>query len=264
MVSLKTANILLIAFLAAAVLVAACSQSYVCPDGTVAAAAAECHVARPAPQSEPTAAPNETQATPPPPAPPTVTMDPALQALIALHETKVKSMTFIYAPIVQTSTGVAVQEQGTYYVKGDLAKVTLPTPMRYDPKTFVDTVYLDYATQTATGFCMNRLQSICSIQGDERPADYATYAIKLPTDWLADIPADATLLGTQSFDNHQVKEVRYAADGKYYRLYIDQFTGVPLRVGIYADSEYGTLVGGVEYHEFSANTVKDGDVTPPQ
>ncbi len=264
MVSLKTASILLIALLAAAVLVAACSQRYVCPDGTVAGSAAECPAAQPAPTPEQAATPNETQATPPPSAPPTVTMDPALQALIALHETKVKSMMFIYAPIVQTSTGVAVQEEGTYYIKGTLAKVTVPTPTKFDAKTFVDTVYLDLATKTARGFCMNRVLGVCSIQGDERPADYATYAIKLPTDWLSEIPPDATLLGTQSFDSHQVQEVRYAAGGKYYRLYIDQFTGVPLRVGIYADSDYGQLVGGVEYHDFSANTVKDSDVTPPQ
>ncbi len=243
-------------------LVAACAQgSVVCPDGTVVATQADC----PAPQAQqqaPPAAPSQAEA----PAAPAETppaapqMDPALRALLD-KASGVTSMTFVYAPIEMGPTSAIVNPGDTYLVRGDKARVDVVLPHSYDASTAVNTVYLDLAQKTAIGFCDDSITG-CPREGEQRPAAYGDYAITLPTDWQ--VPASARIIGSRQFGSREVQIVRYQAGGKRYETYIDQFFGVPLRIGIYADSDYSQLVGGVEYQDAGFNNVKTSDVTPPQ
>lgn len=245
--------------------VAACSQgqtSVVCPDGSTAHSLADC---APPTQQQPTPTPAQTPSQPVAQQQVAPQMPAALQALIDLHNTKVQSYQFIYAPILLLNSGPTVSLRSTYSVRGTKVRVDVWHPMSAPiiAASNIDTVYLDTATKEAHGFCMSNDPTKCSIQGDPRPATYDNYSIKLPLDWLADIPADATINNGVTFQNKNTEQVRYAEDGQYYELLIDSYSGIPLRVHIASDADYATIVGGAEYQQLTINYVKDADVTPP-
>jgi len=242
------------ALIAALLLVAACSQqAYVCPDGAYARSAAEC----PGAQQSPTQP--QTQ-----PSPAVVAqMLPAIQQLIDLHNAKVQSYSFVYAPIEMLRSGPTVSPGSTYNVRGTKVRVDVWHSQSINPASNIDTVYIDTTTREVHAFCMSQQVTRCSIKGDPRPASYDDYVIKLPLDWLAEIPANATMSSGITFQNKDTRRIRYVADGKYYELLADTYSGVPLRVRIYGDPDYATLVGGVEYQQFAINFIKEADVIPP-
>jgi hypothetical protein len=242
-------------------LIAACTQqSVTCPDGSSAANVAAC----PAPPQKPA----ETK--PPAETPPqtnvvdkveqAVNLDPAIKTLIDMPATKVQSMSFTHAPMETTSAGIVTNVRNRYLVRGSKMKVEVKKPISHDDTTYIDTVYLDREAKSIKAFCNDA--ALCSVTGEQRPAAYEDYAITLPLDWLASIPGDATLQSSTTFDRRKVTIIRYARDEKFYEMYLDQFTGVPLRVAIFSDSDRLKLIGGVEYRDFGLNNVREADVTP--
>ena len=242
--------------------VAACSPNtspgVACPDGSKARTIAEC--------APPTAQqPSPTQPQAPPQQQVVQQMLPELQQLISKHNTMVQSMSFLYAPVQLLKSGPTVSPGSTYYVRGTKVRVDVwhqPSAPLF-VTTNVDTVYLDTATQTAQGFCMSSLPTKCDVKGAGRQVQYGDYVIKLPLDWLSDIPADATMNNGITFQNIDTDRVRYAKDGKFYELLINSQNGIPLSAKAYSDSDYSNLVGGVEYQNIIFNNLKDADVTPP-
>ncbi len=195
------------------------------------------------------------------PSPGRTAYDEKLSALLALNK-KVTSMRFIYAPIELTPTGSLTKAKDTYLKRGSRAKAEILWVTNTDPKTYVDTAYLDLGKRSVEGFCLDRKRGTCSVV-ERRPAAFEKYDIIYPDDWAVRIPPDAVLTGSRSFKNREVSVVKYRDGDEWYELLIDIFSGLPVRVGIYADEEYTRLVGGAEYHEFAINTVREADVTPP-
>jgi hypothetical protein len=242
----------IIALLAAA---ACAPKGVTCPDGTYARSVAECPGAQQSPTQPQT-----------PPSPTVVAqMLPAIQQLIDLHNVKVQSYSFVYAPIELLKSGPTVSPGSTYNVRGTKVRVDVwhSATATVIATSNIDTVYLDTATKKIHAYCMSQEPATCSIKGDPRPANYEDYAIKLPLDWLADIPANATLSSSITFQDHDTQRIRYAIGGKYYELLIDTYSGVPLRIRTYSDPDYLTLIGGAEYQQFTINYIKEADVTPP-
>lgn len=242
--------------------VIACSQSFVCPDGTLAASAAACPAATVEPTTPPAGEESPTAAPPEVPIereePPRQPMDPELVALLERYEQKVSSIAFTHAPIEMTSTGPGTVTKHRYEIKGDLARVSVALGTSFNPETMVDTVYLDFAEETASGYCLSRL---CSVQGEQRDTSFAAFDVKRPHEWIADIPSSARIAGDQIYENRNAVRVRYEDDG-HYEVFIDSFTGTPMSVSIYDDENYRTLRGGVEYHDIDFNKVTDDDVRP--
>ncbi len=256
------------------VTLAACApKSVVCPDGTVAKTAEQCPIVQQmeqqaaeaqqaaeqmaaqaaAAQQAATTAGEETNAGP---------MDADLAALIAKSK-KVKSYSFGWAPIEIVNGEPVTTIKHLYAVKGEKVRVETPFPSKYNHATFVPIIYLDLATKSARGWCTNQEIRECPPEGEERPARFSDYIIKLPMEWLDEIPNDAVLKEGPTFFDRKTKTVEYEKDGQYYQLYLDAFYGVPVRVGIYSDPEFRTLTGGVEYQNIAFNKVYVEDVTWP-
>ncbi len=191
------------------------------------------------------------------------TLDPEVAALVERHEQRVTSLSFHYAPIEVTSAGIAMRMGHEYLVRGGKAKVIINKPKSIDASTYVDTVYLDLATKSARGFCLDPRPYICSAR-EERLVAYEEYEFTDPRSLLDGVAPNARIVGSRNFQDRVVSILRYERDGTYYELFIDQFTGIPLRQAVYADPEYKEHVGGVEYQELSFNLVTEEDVTPPE
>jgi len=243
-----------------AVLIAGCGKTIVCPDGSVAKSQADC--ASPQVIQTTTVEPGQAQTISGQEVV-TANHDPKIQRLIDLANTKVKTVTFKYAPIEYGPSGYAGFEKGTYYVKDDKLKFNRIQPMKFDPKTYVDVIYLDLTKREARGFCSDTKYVYCKTDWEERPAEFSEFNIDLPMHWLNRIPASAKVRGPQSFNSRETTAIRYTLDGKFYEMYLDDFTGMPLRVGLYKTSEYADVIGGVEYRDPTFNNVRDSDVTPP-
>lgn len=242
-------------------LLAACAQRpVVCPDGSLVRTVAECPQQEMPPAPEPPVTqPNATQQ-----AGETVKeaiMDPTIAKLIEKGKT-VKSMSFDYVPIEMKGTGpVLMTLSNTYYVLGDKVKVDVAWN-KQNPKTYIDTVYLDLATQTAYGYCLDRDRGTCS-SIEARSTSFADWNIPYPQDLLTMIPSDATVKGSRTYLKRETTAIRWKQDDKYYEMLIDQYSGLPIRLSIYSDDFYTALVGGQEYRELQFNNVKPSDVTPP-
>lgn len=246
------------------VFVAACAQQTItCPDGQIVTDSSLCET-EPQEQvnqpDEPVVQPEEPETPPQPPTTqPEQEMDAELQALLEKHESRVKSVSFHYTPIEVTAAGIRKDQGDQYFVYDNLIKVERIRPQSIDKSTYADTIYLNTETNTAQGFCMNRRD--CSTEGEEREAAYTNFIIKLPHEYIDDVPPTATMGDTINFQDRRAVVVRWS-NGEYMEMYIDEFTGLPLHVATYESEEYADITGGVEFQEITYNMVKEEDVTP--
>jgi hypothetical protein len=241
-------------------LLAACAQQQVvCSNGLVVSDRALCPEPAATPTEEvPPVAPEPV----PTAAPPAVPLDPKIQQLLDLHTKKVTSMSFIYTPIVMTGGAPITKPSHTIAIYGDRAKITVKQPTSVDPTTYANFIYMNLATKKARAFCTDLRTFLCSAQ-EERTVSYSDFAFIRPEDWLANIPADATLKGSKTYQNRDAVILRYQDRATYVELLIDPFYGIPLAARIYADAAYANVTGGAEYREIAFNLVKEADVTPP-
>lgn len=256
-------------------LLAACAKSVVCPDGTIVKAAENCPIVQQAQDQldhvqkmaddlnkqvtndlnkETAQADKQTEESAPP------TMDSKIADLFA-NVDKVKSYSFLYAPIEMGSEGALPRPGNRFWRKGEKVKIKLPLPKPL-VKEFADTVYLDIATKKAEGYCTEKLLK-CNLAPEERPVSYNDYTVKWPDEWIDQVPATAHLEGSLQWENRQVQVIRYEKNNQYYELYVDTYYGLPLKASIYTDAEYTQLIaGGAEYRDIAINRVKESDVTP--
>ncbi len=259
------------------VLLSACAApSIVCPDGSVVGSQEEC------PRAAEEYAPSEVhdvtdsekiidtevdevEPTLPEPAAEAAPMhNSALEELLSRPAKRVKSMAFLYAPIVKSDAGASVTTTYRYSLLGERGRADIKEVNGVVVDENFDTVFLDFAERSARAFCLEGIPHTCAEQGKEFPVRFDDYALTRPLDWLSELPASATITSEQMIEGRTAKVVEFSKDGMYYRYFIDSFTGVPLRVHLFADAERRELTGGVEYHDIAFNTVRAEDVTPPE
>ncbi|RME31980.1 hypothetical protein D6789_00990 [Candidatus Woesearchaeota archaeon] len=262
-------------------LLACAPRGFVCPDGSVVASPEACRSPATIPEAtQPVAGVEPTEpmvdkevdkeveknaaapVAPTTPSAPT-TYSPEISGLLSLPAKRVKSMAFLYAPIIEKDAGTSRTTSHKYFILGDAARVDVGRRKGVSAETNIDTVYLDFAEKSARAFCLDGRSYVCAVKGREFPAAFSDFAPKLPTEWLAEMPVSAKITSEQNIEGRTAKIIEFEKEGQFYRYAVDSYTGVPLRVHIFSDPERRQLIGGIEYHDIAFNSVTPEDVLPP-
>lgn len=178
------------------------------------------------------------------------TMGEELQSVIDLADKKVKSYEFTLAPPPDNLA------RDQYYIRGNKYRVSLYTPRAYKTDDFIDTVYVDTQKKTAIGYCEANLGGRCRNSSEEHPLKYSEWLIKTPYQWLKEIPYGDIHPGQTIYDR-PTREVNYEKNGIKMTLFLDEYSGLPLRV---IEDRAGNKTTH-EYRYLSVNTVTDDYVT---
>ena len=179
--------------------------------------------------------------------------DPQVARLVARQD-KAKSYHFYYST---SENWNVIRDQ--FFMKGDKIKIELYEINRWNNDYF-DTVYLEPTTKTAAAFCENKNKDRCRDNDRKFDVSYEDFVIKTPLEWLASIPRDARVTGSESFDERMSSVVEYTRDdGATVRIWIDRFSGVPVRVLIFM-GEVENILEEYNFKNLVINTLTSQDV----
>src|SRR3989344_8686698 len=179
--------------------------------------------------------------------------DPQVARLIARQD-KAKSYHFYYST---SENWNVIRDQ--FFMKGDKIKIELYEINRWNNDYF-DTVYLEPTTKTAAAFCENKNKDRCRDNDRKFDVSYEDFVIKTPLEWLASIPRDARVTGSERFDERMRSVVEYTRDdGATVRIWIDRFSGVPVRVLIFM-GEVENILEEYNFKNLVINTLTSQDV----
>ena len=151
------------------------------------------------------------------------------------------------------------QEAVEFYIKGTKGKALPSKPTRYKEDEKYETVYLDFTTASAKGFCES---PECELRYEEVYVDFNDFNIPTPVDRLAKISEGIERVGGAQIDSRKVIKIKYVSDtGEAMQAYVDEFYGIPLKIEK-VDSD-GIATQTIEYRSLSIGGVKDADVTAP-
>jgi len=246
-------------------LITACSQGYVCPDGSVVDSSADCDSEQGAQQEgredagsedEPEkTAPKEDDEETAEPAKPAGTLAKVAKDL-QVKAAKVQSYSFSYATLPENKA------QRSYYVRGDKVKVLLIKPIVTEKKTMIDTVYIDRAAGKAVTYCTQSPSVCANSPGVITRPNPDDYEIILPTDIMADLTV-AEDAGTRTLEGNVAQTLEFERDGEYWRIQVHKYQGVPMLVEIYPNADFTGEERGWSFREMAFNSVSESDVTPP-
>lgn len=146
-----------------------------------------------------------------------------LKAMMGLPAKKVKSYDFVYAPPPDNLA------RDHYYIKGNRFRISLYNLRAYRTDTYYDTVYVDTKSKTAVGYCEGTVPGRCRNTSVIFDLPYADFLIKTPYQWLMEIPY-GEIRGSEKIFDRPSKEVYYEKDGVARTLWLDEYSGLPLRV----------------------------------
>ncbi len=161
----------------------------------------------------------------------------------------VKSYSFTFAKLPDERAG------NTYFVKG--SKIRVDVLPELSPGNNIEVVFLDTTDKSAYGYCVTA--SICPDPNKATKLNYDDWIVPLPPSWTTQVQY-GKIVGTLTYQDRPVTEVRYVLGGKYYEAYVDNYYGFPLRVAIASDQDFTDIVGGSEYTAIAFNTVSDSQV----
>ena len=177
---------------------------------------------------------------------------PDVQAVLDKADEKVTSYEFYYAPPPDNLA------RNKYHVKDTKVKVELYEVNFYNPEDYFDTVYLDTVKKTAVAFCENRQTSLCGKSTQAQNLPYEEYAIKLPHEYLAEV-SSATKIGSETLYDRMTVKLKYEVNGQAYETWVDQYSGLPLRIKVGLDKEAPKF----EFREMGINSLDIEEVSPP-
>lgn len=223
--------------------------------------------AQPSVQQPPTR--TETVTTPPPrrtsPAPEPETPMPSASGLTDYQDSKIKRIiakadkVTSYAFYYQTSANWnLIRDQ--YFIRGDKVKVKLYEVNFYNRQHYFDTVYLDTAAEASIAYCENRNHQRCTDQNREFIVVYNDFIIKLPHEWIKEVPYDAVWVGTEQIDNRAADAIEFDRnDGTTVRMKLDSFSGLPREIWVY-QGDIENVIERYAFRDFSINSVTAADI----
>ena len=174
---------------------------------------------------------------------------------IVNKQQKVKSHSFYYST---SENWNLVRDQ--YFVKGNRIKIKLYEVNQWD-KDYFDTVYLNTDTKEAEAFCEDTDKARCRDNDRKFDISYDDFIMKTPLTWLNEMATSAKVISSESFDERQSYVLEYpGVDGATVRIWIDKFSGVPVKVLVYV----GELENQAELHGFkdlSINSVTNAEMS---
>ncbi len=186
-----------------------------------------------------------------------------MQDLLNIFATKVNSYQFTY-------------NNSKYSVKGHKTKIILAKPLQIREYTWpngtrksfftIDTVYIDRASQTATGYCEGHLSRVNEECDNAQIFDYAyplpflAHNILLPQDWLLNwLDKQPTQIEPDKYyvKGRKVTLLRFNEAILRTELSIDSSIGLPVRIEQY---DGGKLIYRQDFDYLASNRVRDVDV----
>jgi len=149
-------------------------------------------------------------------------------------------------------------------VKENKVKKVYTNPVKYQRDKFYTTVYLDLTARTAVATCEEPGVLCESIWGKYMQLNFNDQQLSLtPLTVIENIGNDATIVGTENFENRAATIIEYTNDaGMTERVSIDTYYGLPLRQEIY--SQQGDERVLQQKHTFTrqaVGSVKNAEVT---
>lgn len=164
-----------------------------------------------------------------------------------------------------------------FFVKGNRMKASLLTPdeevsarlanvgqtdtivyrkLLYDDESYFDTLFFNLDVKKAVGSCLNNQ---CQYQGNAIPLRFADYIRKTPLDWTREIPLPgATIYEEKMIESKRITKVEYTKEGTRIILWLEDYSGLPLRVEFPDDITKGDL-NILRFDTLSVNSVRDSD-----
>ncbi|MBW3019458.1 hypothetical protein KY329_04730 [Candidatus Woesearchaeota archaeon] len=191
-------------------------------------------------------------------------LDPAIKDLLDRAESKVKSYSFLYRG--PESNNVA---KDTYYYllkDGKVAKIKIK---KYEEDNYIREdesthIYIDLAEGKGTGCC--EVLSRCISENVDNSNKSFAFTMdelampKTPYEWLAEIPGDAKVRGTETLQGQTVTTITYTKNGYDWEMKLNSVYGLPQLVVSRQNDE---IVGDYEFDDFIYNDAKESDFVPP-
>jgi len=182
-------------------------------------------------------------------------MDPQLRDLLRRADEKLKSMQYLYGG---TSTGNLFLD--TYLVMGDNIKIETYEEDYYVREGYYDTIYVTEGIGCCEEGSRCKSHNVDNT-GIPFDVDVTLLAIpKTPYQWVKEVPANAEIVGPQTFKQRSVQFVKYMDGKNEVGMLLDITYGVPLRVVII--DENGNEVKH-QFNDMLFNNLKDLDFVPP-
>jgi len=129
-----------------------------------------------------------------------------------------------------------------YYINGQKTKKVYLVPIKLNGDINYNEVYLDDGLQDAVVVCTKGVSSCTYAWKKAYAVKYENEKVELtPLSVVANIPYSAQKVGEEVVDNQETSIIEYInGQGKKERLWMDHYTGLPLKQVIYSvDTENG-------------------------
>lgn len=182
-------------------------------------------------------------------------LNPAIEALKARADSKVRSYSFIYA---QPPDNI---QRDSWYIKGNRIKVEIFAPQYFNPASFYDSVYIDAEKKTAAGYCTLKDEAKCPVRNRQFILDYDEVMIKTPYQIVKAIPY-GELIGSELLWDRMYQVVKYKKDNIIYKAWVDSYSGLAAKLAMI--DEDGNELAKYEFRHLQINNVDDAKVEPPR
>ena len=161
-------------------------------------------------------------------------IEPRMKDLLTRADKKVKSFSYLLAP-PPDQLG-----RNKWYVKGSQIRVELYDDNYVEPEIYYDNIFIDTIKKTAVGVCVSQRTARCAKPGQEFTQDYGDTMVKTPYQWLKSIKGTPKIISTELLYDRKVDVVEYKDGSDTVTQWVDQFSGLTVRVQIGDDKRTRT------------------------
>ena len=150
------------------------------------------------------------------------------------------------------------------FILGNKVRKSYLEPERLDKEVFFTDAYMDTSDRSATVTCEKTTMTLCtSFYKKAFSADFGEQQLPFTMrDVLDDVPAEAKTAGSSVIDNRKTTIIAYTQSGKQYKIYVDDFYGLPLKQEVSIEENGKSVL--VEESRFSLHDeITSEDVTLP-
>ncbi len=161
------------------------------------------------------------------------------------------------------------QELHIISILGDKIVYVLPESQAFFKDEYFDTVYMDLSEKSAVAYCEHKGDQKCPSPNKEFKVEFEDYIGMIIYDgWIDKIlrGTDYVNRGKEQLDSGSGKRDVYVFDidiiGVSHRISVDLFSGIPMKIEKYPDSDIDSSRAAEEYNyeKFSFNKLKPDDM----
>ncbi|HLD00272.1 MAG TPA: hypothetical protein VJC39_00840 [Candidatus Nanoarchaeia archaeon] len=169
--------------------------------------------------------------------------------------------------IVGASGNLMQEDYYEVFIKNNKVLKKYLQAVKLGGDTFYNKVFLDSDLQTAIAVC-DSSTTLCEDLKDKKyiQLEYADEALGItPKDLPSTVSSETKKIGTTVIDNRKNSIFEYMLDGKLVKMYIDESSGLTMRVEFYRlENEDKILERRLNYSKLSINSVLSSEVNLPE